>query len=240
MSNSILTPGRFTELKARIKSEVSRRRYVGSVTSYASTSYDYTITPKALEIPRPEHINKILEPIRAINPTSMPELAKNGTPIQDNFDLMDSTITVFVSKPLTAAASNTGCAASCTGLCSTSCTSCTGCSNACTSCTGSCDGCRGCGGACSYSCSGGCDGCRGCGGACSYSCSGCSGGCTGCTNECTANCGNTCSTGCYGCSVTCSGNCSYDSGGSGCGGGCTYSCTYSCAAACEGCYATSG
>ena len=218
---------RYIELKSRIKNEVKRRKYEGSVESYGGTEYDFTVTPKKGELISTEHYNKINIPTKAINPSELPSDVKIGSEIE-KLDILDAKITLFESKT-DFTSSDTGCASSCTGFCSTSCTgSCTsGCSGSCTgSCTGSCSGCQGCGGACSYSCSGVCTGCSGL-------CQGCSGTCSG---ACADGCYKSCSSGCVGCSSNCNLSCGYDCSGVGSGTGCGTTC----GASCEGCFASCG
>lgn len=194
MANNKISPDAFISLKARIKKEVQRRCHVGSVSSYGNATYDYTNEPKVGNAVKSEHYNKILIPLRAINPAELPTEKRKGDSITDP-TILDAKITIAESKEVTAAASNTGCAASCTGLCSTTCTG--TCNNTCTgSCVGSCSG--SCSGGC-YGC-GGCDyGCYGCGGSCSYSCSySCEGDCDGsCSGSCGGQCENGCSTVCW-------------------------------------------
>ena len=54
-------------LKTRLKNEISRRKYTGSISSYASTTYDYSTTPANGVVLTTEHHNKIITPISAIN-----------------------------------------------------------------------------------------------------------------------------------------------------------------------------
>lgn len=202
---------KFINMKQRIKNEVNRRKYTGSVASYGTATYDYTITPAKGELVRAEHYNKIAQPLRAINQngvapptTAGAEISSVTTPTE-----LDAKITLYASKPLTTSSSNSGCAASCTGLCTTACSgSCSGgCSGGCSGCSGSCSG--GCSG-CSGSCSGGCSGCG----------SGCSGSCSSrCTGACVSSCGGTCNGTCQSsstgtcqsaCSTTCSGLVDYE------------------------------
>ena len=214
---------KFIDMKKRIKNEVNRRQYTGSITSYGTATYDYTVTPVKGNKVLVEHYNKIATPLRAINPDGVVKSATVGADVSTvtTPEELEARITLYASKPLTASSSNTGCVVSCTGLCSTACTG---------TCSGGCSGT--CSGGCSGTCSGGCSGCSGCGGACSNNCSGscsggCSGGCTGCTN-CTGTCNNTC----MGCTGGCSGNCVGDCGGS-CSGGCWGSCGGACANGCS-------
>ena len=200
MSNNKISPDVFISLKARIKKEVQRRCHVGSVSSYGDASYDYTEAPKTGVPVATEYFNKILTPLRAINPAELPIEKRNGDFITDT-TILDAKITIAESKTVTAAAANTGCSASCTGLCSTSCTNCTGCTGTCSSCTGT--------------CTGSCSGCTSCTGTCT-GCSGCSGGCQGCGGSCSYDCSDACTSTCsYGCG-TCGGDC-----GAGCGTECT-------------------
>lgn len=151
---------KFINMKQRIKNEVNRRKYKGSVASYGTATYDYTVKPVKGELVRAEHYNKIAQPLRAINTsgvaaptTAGAEISSVTTPTE-----LDAKITLYESKSLTA--SNHGCAASCSGLCSST---------------------------CSGGCSSGCSGCSGCSGSCSEGCSSCSGGCwSQCSDGCTS------------------------------------------------------
>ena len=75
MAKNIL-PDKFKTLKARIKNEVNRRKHTGSVTSYGTTAYDYTNAPEAGKPIESEHYNKLVEPLRAINPASIIEIGR--------------------------------------------------------------------------------------------------------------------------------------------------------------------
>lgn len=228
---------KYTQLKDRVRKEVKRRKYTGSVASYGDTNYDFNTTPAEGVAIDKEHYNKLLEPTRAINPAGLPDPVNNGDEVI-NTDIIDAKLTTFESKSMTTFQSNTGCASSCTGLCATTCTgTCTGtCSGNCSSCSGTCSGscsggcsgnCRGCSGSCSGGCRGGCDGC---GGSCSYNCSG---GCEGCST-CGLGCGGSCSSGCdSSCSNQCSLGCKGTSDGY-CSGGCGGSCGNNCSD-CSGC-----
>lgn len=187
---------KFINMKQRIKNEVNRRKYTGSVASYGTATYDYTVKPVKGELVRAEHYNKIAQPLRAINKsgvaaptTAGAEISSVTTPTE-----LDAKITLYASKSLSASSSNSGCAASCTGLCTTACS-----------------------GTCSGGCSGSCSGCSGCSGSCSSGCSGCGGGCSGscssrCTGACVSSCGGGCGGACYntsnkGCDTVCSYTC---------------------------------
>ena len=169
----------FNALKARVKAEMQRRQYNGSLTTYGGTSYDYTVTPAAGNTVLIEHMNKLVQPLNAINATGMTTV-KTGDPIQA-IQALNTFLTAAEKYSLTS--STTDWKSSCTGLCTT------GCGNTCTGCSGTCTGT--CSTTCTGSCSGGCSGCGGnCTGKC-YGCKGCSGGCSGC-----AGCGSSCSKNC--------------------------------------------
>ena len=183
----------YISLKSRIKAEVLRRQYTGSVSSYGGTSYDYTVEPKVGDFVKAEHYNKLNEPLRAINSDDLLENVVSGDKIRE-IATLEARTTLLESKALTSSSSNTGCKASCTGLCSTACTgTCSGgCSGSCTgTCSGTCSGgCTGCSGGCSGQCTGGCGG--SCSGACWGSCGG------SCAYGCSTGCGNSCSGACWG------------------------------------------
>lgn len=44
-TGSKITASDLNNLKARVKAEMQRRKYTGSLTGYAGTSYDYSSTP---------------------------------------------------------------------------------------------------------------------------------------------------------------------------------------------------
>lgn len=172
----------FINFKARVKAEMQRRKYTGSMISYAGASYDYSTTPANGVQIKIEHINKILDPMNAVNTTGM-AAQKIGDQI-DAMDALNTVLTNYENKPLYG--SGTDCASSCSGLCSTSCgNTCSGCSNSCGSgCSGGCYG--GCSGGCSGSCSANCA--DGCGDGCTATC----GACRGCSNNCWGGCPGNC------------------------------------------------
>ena len=185
---NVILASDFIAIKARVKAECARRKYNGSVESYAGSSYDYTVTPTDGNVPLPEHFNKIIVPMNAMVDTGRSQ-TQNGYLVRAMNDI-DSALTTLESIAETA--SSSGCKSSCTGLCQGTCT--TGCSG----CTGSCSG--GCGGGCSGGCKNSCDwtctrvcydNCEsGCYGECA---TGCSGGCTGgCSSLCKGSCKTTC------------------------------------------------
>lgn len=159
----LITAKRITDLKAKVKAECQRRKYKGSVTTYAGTAYDFTVAPtqggKALQ----EHHDKLSVPLSAINSDKV--AANNATAHQKMTEVEMANMEAWVTQwAKTSIYSNTSdCKASCTGLCS-------GCQG-CTDCSG-CDGCTD------------CSGCSGCG-----SC----GGCGGCNGECASDCETICS-----------------------------------------------
>lgn len=201
----------FIALKARVKAEMQRRKYKGSLVTYASSSYDYSATPTAGNRVFPEYVNKIVEPLNAINDTGV-DIVTSGDVIKA-LDKANAFLTTAESYSLTG--KTTDCKASCTGLCITTCgTSCSGCSGSCTGgCGGSCSGCSGCSDTCKTTCAkDNCD--SGCWAQCSSNCWG-----TSCKNYCDGGCKDTCKGGCSGCSNTCTGKCA-----SSCTGSCTGSC----------------
>ena len=72
----------YVSLKARLKKEIQRRKYTGSITSYAGTAYDYTVVPGNGVPIRTEHHNKLITPIKAINPSGIPNEVKSNDKIQ--------------------------------------------------------------------------------------------------------------------------------------------------------------
>lgn len=181
---NVILASDFIAIKARVKAECARRKYNGSVESYAGSNYDYTVTPQDGNVPLPEHFNKIIVPMNAMVNTGRSQ-TQNGYLVRAMNDI-DSALTALES--ITETASSSGCKASCTGLCQGTCTT------GCTGCTGGCSG--SCGGSCSSGCSGGCRTT-----------------CTSlCADDCTAACEESCYSNCYhsctgGCSGECKGTC---------------------------------
>lgn len=177
---NVILASDFIAIKARVKAECARRKYNGSVESYAGSNYDYTVTPQDGNVPLPEHFNKIIVPMNAMVNTGRSQ-TQNGYLVRAMNDI-DSALTTLES--ITETASSSGCKASCTGLCQGACTT------GCTGCTGGCSG--SCGGSCSSGCSGGCRTT-----------------CTSlCANDCTAACEESCYSNCYhSCSGGCAGEC---------------------------------
>lgn len=192
-SGEAITASDYINLKNRVKNEMLRRKYTGSLVAYGGAAYDYSTQPTSNSPVLAEHQTKIATPINAIK-TSI-SAANRGATITS----LSTINTILAAHEAQAYTAVSDCASSCSGLCSTACTNdCSlGCSNDCTSsCSGSCTG------TCTGSCSGGCSGCGGnCSGTCNTTCKGsCSGGCGGtckgkCKGTCTINCAPTCANG---------------------------------------------
>ena len=179
---SIITASRLNTLKSAVKAECNRRKYTGSVTTYAGSTYNYNETPAKGVIVKKEVYEKNAVPLNAISGDVSTEVSSNV--IRDSDFLKLETKVVALKKiSLSAASGSTGCNASCTGLCST------GCGN-------SCDGCTGCGSGCASTCSGSCEG-------------SCKGGCEAeCEDDCTADCASDCWARCAdNCQGSCEGSC---------------------------------
>lgn len=176
-SGDVFSATDFINLKARVKAECARRKYNGSVASYATATYDYTVVPSANTVPLPEHFNKIITPMNAMVNTGRSTVSSGSLVAQ--LASISSALSTLEAKDVTA--SNSGCKSSCTGLCQGTCT-----------------------GTCTSGCSSGCKG--SCKGSCSGSCaSQCIDTCKDvCASDCTATCGLGCS---FGCVDTCSGTC---------------------------------
>ena len=155
-----LTAAQFIALKNRIRAEMKRRKYCGSLESYGGTSYDFTTTPTAGGQIKTEHGQKVIDLALAV--TDVTGLAKvvRGDLLPNALDNLGSTLSGWETTGVENSWWN-DCRGMCTGLCYASCF--TGCKG-CTSCTNYC------GGGCTYSCWNGCDyGCR-------TGCDGCTGG----------------------------------------------------------------
>ena len=182
---SIITASRLNTLKSAVKAECNRRKYTGSVTTYAGSTYNYNKTPAKNVIIEKEIYEKNAVPLNAISGDISTEVSSNIIKDSD-FLKLETKVASLKKISLNAAAGATGCNASCTGLCSTSCGD-------------SCSGCTGCGSGCASTCKGDCEG----------SCSGgCSGQCTGCEAECRDDCTAKCADDCWArCADDCRGDC---------------------------------
>lgn len=200
---SVVKADRFTALKAKVKAEMLRRNQDGSVADYGGAAYDYTVEPAAGKTVRPEHRDKLVSPMRAVNSDLVP--ASVGSVIKESeLANLEARVAVWEARSMTDQ-SGSDCKSGCTGTCYTGCAT----------------GCSSCGVACSTGCGNACEGCYGCGGECS---SGCKNTCENVCKGCDSVCGDSC-TGCgWSCKGTCSGEC-----GSGCDSGCGTSCSLGCA-----------
>jgi len=186
----------FIALKNKVKAEMLRRCYVGDLSSYGGSDYDFAVQPQAGGQIMAEQANKIIEPMNAINDSGF--ILQNGGDPAMAMDQLNAKIAVYESASLSA--TDHFCKASCAGLCYTECSD---------TCTGDCTG--SCGESCSTNCSTTCTGT--CSGTCSTSCTGT------CVSGCAWHCTNTC--GGSGCTGSCTGNCTNSCSGStsGTGGG---------------------
>lgn len=201
-----ITAERFQQLLIEISNECARRKYYGSVSTYADRANDAltTGTFEAEGIIEEQTFNAIEEPMTAINSKNNPATEEHPIIIKDApLSNIEANLAVYKTYPIQGV--NTGCSANCTGLCYTQCTG--GCMSGCSgTCEGSCSGCTGCTGSCEGTCSGHCT--RACASNCSGDCEGdcggsscrgtCDGGCSGCSSSCSRGCG--------GCSGVCSGS----------------------------------
>lgn len=222
---SRLKADRLIALKQKVKAECQRRNYTGSVASYGSTTYDYSITPTSNSRIKDEYFEKNAIPMNAINSNNTSNIeGTNKTILDQEVSRMEGYVTTYARRSYYDS-SGTDCATSCTGMCY----SCTGtCYNSCSGCGGACS--NNCSGSCSGSCDGGCSGCDNtCRGTCSGSCSG------SCSSSCTSTCGYS------GCKGSCLSSCTGCTGGCGgsCKGGCSNAACSSQCTSCGGCACSS-
>lgn len=181
---NLISPQDYITLKELVKKEVQRRSNaasVGSMSAYAGSNYDYSVTPASrTQKITDEHIQKITKPLDAVTGGSLTP-AVHGMVLAEALNSAATVVANLSKKSETS--SDTGCKAQCSGLCFSSCfSSCSGCTGTCTgSCTSNCKD------SCTVDCTGSCTGtCTGtCTGSCSDSCSGCGG---SCSNDCTGSC----------------------------------------------------
>lgn len=196
---SKITAEDFNNLKAKVKAEMLRRKYTGSVAAYGT---DYSDVPTQKGKIKAIHIQEIVNPLNQITATNYTNTAAKSKILA--MQQLETLVTTLAAKNVNPANTDTGCNASCTGLCRTAC------SETCDGCTGSCTGtCQGCSDTCYEQCADNCSTtCRG-------SCRG------GCKNTCTRTCANNCQRSCD--QSNCMGSCS-----GGCRGGCRTSCRGTC------------
>lgn len=127
---SFVTAEDFNGLKELLNNECNRRRGVGSVQSYAGAVYQFSTKPAPGGYILAEHGQKLADPLRAINPNGIDKV-ESGSYIR--MDAMAKRIAELGKKDAVSR-TDTGCAASCTGLCAS------GCYTTCNGCTGSCVG----------------------------------------------------------------------------------------------------
>ena len=136
-------------IKANLKAELKRRGGQGSVYGYGENAHDYTTAPTAGGKVLTEHLNKLLTLTKTIDGTTVSSVGAGD-------EILATTVGGVATRVNNLAAinkysSNSGCSASCTGLCSTSCF------GSCKSnCDSVCDG--GCSANCTSSCIGGAQG----------------------------------------------------------------------------------
>ena len=82
-SKNVILASDFVSLKARVKAEMNRRCRSGSLTSYAGTNYDYSVTPASNGKILPEHLNKLTTPVNAISDCGIAE-KHSGDVIQES------------------------------------------------------------------------------------------------------------------------------------------------------------
>lgn len=243
---NFLTAAEMNTLKAKVKTEMQRRAYNGSMTGFASASYDFSTTPTSGTKVTADQGKKVVEPLLNIKDHGNLNTAdlKTGSKIPSSFNNELLSYTDSLSQePIDGATSSCrgACSGLCVGTCGSTCSGCSSCSGGCSGSGGSGgSGSSGCGG-CSGNCGGGCSECSSCSGTCTIGCSGCIGSCDGCSNGCGGcnGCSGSCQScsGCAGCGGSCSSSCSASGKGSSCAT--CYSCT-GCASSCSSCSSCGG
>ena len=74
---SIITASRLNTLKSAVKAECNRRKYTGSVTTYAGSTYNYNKTPAKNVIIEKEIYEKNAVPLNAISGDISTEVSSN-------------------------------------------------------------------------------------------------------------------------------------------------------------------
>lgn len=166
-------------LKAAIKAEMQRRNGFGSLSTYGTSTYDFTVQPVAGGKIKPEHGQKTIDLLLKIEDYKDLKLVKENDPIPTAFNnkLIDE-VKRLASEAKTGESAKTvkniypsrtaetsSCRGACTGLCVGTCIgNCNGCTNCTSSCgTGCASGCNStCKSGCNTTCSAGCNTtCRG-------------------------------------------------------------------------------
>lgn len=173
----MISAERLVALRAKVKAEMIRRSNSGhgenaSMRRFATSDYDYNISPVTGGDITDEHIQKIIDPLLNVadflQDNSLQQNHSGADVIVDQAEKFVDALSRIDEQ-----ATASGCRGSCTGLCAGSCAS-------------GCQGCSGCSNGCATTCA------RGCSDGCSTSCGGCS---SGCFSGCTHTCGSGCTTG---------------------------------------------
>lgn len=192
---------RLRNLKAKVKAECLRRKYIGSVEEFGSSDWDFNDIPTTNRNIEAEQYRRLSIPARKINWEKLP----NGPfkRVINDVDLLafEVAISNFETRPIKSTAA-TDCHSSCTGTCTQSCTG--DCSS---NCGGSCA--TMCGGSCSNTCSYACY--NSCYTSCMYDCEElCSSCYMSCSNKCVHSCYGSCDSYCDGrCTGECYNNCKH-------------------------------
>ena len=152
---SFILASDFLALKARVKAEMLRRNGPGSLVGYAGAGYDYTPGTGVGSIIKTELYNKIIDPMKAINPGVVLVENKSIGQFAIAFSVLEAQMTSFESFSGFDEFSYenvSDCVASCSGVCFTTCSG--GCGDSCGGeCSNDCEG--DCANSCYDSCGGG-------------------------------------------------------------------------------------
>jgi len=146
-----MTTSELNDMKKALKAELARRSGFGSMSKYAGSSYDFSVTPAKGGKILPEYGEKTVDLLLKIEDFKDLKLTKDGQVIPTAFSTaMTTEIARLAKEDFTGSTSEkSSCRGDCSGLCVGTCIGqCNGCQ--------SCSGCSGCAASCGTGCASGC------------------------------------------------------------------------------------
>ncbi len=147
--SDVITAEYMNNLKASIKTEMSRRKGYGDLSAYAGSNYDFTDTPTSDHEILAEQGQKTIDLLLYIKDITGINKTAQGDILPPAGSTLSALVSQYASESMEGTTSS--CRGACAGLCAGSCT------GGCNGCTGKCDtGCQGCTASCGSGCSSGC------------------------------------------------------------------------------------
>ena len=113
----MITASELNSLKTKIKNEMARRKYDGSLVDYSGSSYDFSTTPSSGNKILLEHGEKTINLMLKVQDVGNLRNVATGEKIPSSFDYdtLNSKVTAWASESLTGSSSS--CRGACSGLC---------------------------------------------------------------------------------------------------------------------------